>query len=188
MANAVPRTREEGAVPCGRCLEEAVIIRVAEVRLKQVVIDVGYGELGLHTGHAEHRELKPGHRAGRILSQRLVDANTYRLSGSHLAIDNMSGDQSLTQGLCHGGTPSRVCVSNRRAPGHVKRSLPRDGRIVKDRALQPAFRPAVLPEHHLDAILQTVGDDRLRRGRLVIGCKPGRSDLVKNGAHFPKCQ
>jgi len=33
-----------------------------------------------------------------------------------------------------------------------------------------------------------IGDDRLRRGRLITDGKPGRSAPVNNGAHTPKCQ
>jgi hypothetical protein len=73
VADAVARTRELDAVPGREGLQEQVVVGVAVVELQHVVVDVLHGEVGLHLVKAERLELHAGHRAGRVLQERLVD-------------------------------------------------------------------------------------------------------------------
>ena len=89
VADAVPGPREPEAVAGGEALQEAVVVRVLEVDLEEVVVDVLDGGLDLDAVDAELLELHQGHRPGRVLRQRLVDAERDLGAGGELAADEV---------------------------------------------------------------------------------------------------
>ena len=89
VADAVPGPREPEAVAGGETLEEAVVVRVLEIDLEEVVVDVLDGGLDLDAVDAELLELHQRHRPGRVLRQRLVDAEGDLGSGGEFAADEV---------------------------------------------------------------------------------------------------
>ena len=94
VADAVAGLRVDDAVLLGHGLQEIVVVGVLEADLDGVVVDVGDRKVVLDVLHAHRLKLEIGHRAGRILRQRLVNANSdlgilrgiafYKVSGKNL--------------------------------------------------------------------------------------------------------
>ena len=85
-----------------RAVQEEVVVRVAVVGLEQVVVDVLGRELGADVVETHRLELEHHHRPGRVLGERLVDAEADLGAGDHLALDQVTGDQLLRDVLSHG--------------------------------------------------------------------------------------
>ena len=62
-----------------------MVIRILEVDLEDVVVDVDHGRLDAHAILAEELELHHRHGPGRVLGQRLVDAERDLLAGNELS-------------------------------------------------------------------------------------------------------
>ena len=101
MADAVSGTREVQTVLLCRRLDEAVVVGVFKARLKSVVVYVCDRELGGNARDTHSLEFKVSKRSGRVLSQGLVDAESYLLSCDHLAGHQMVGDYFLCNSLSH---------------------------------------------------------------------------------------
>ena len=71
-----------------------MVVGVFKTGLERVVVDVGDRALGAHALHAHRLEFQVGHRAGRILRQGLVDAQTDLMPRLHL-----SGEEGLFYNL-----------------------------------------------------------------------------------------
>ena len=85
VADAVARPREPQPVAPGHRLKEAVVVRVLEVDLEDVVVDVDDGGLDLDAIDVERLELHHRHRPGSVLRERLVDPKRDLLAGDELA-------------------------------------------------------------------------------------------------------
>ena len=72
VADAVTGPGVVDAVFCGEGLQEAVVVGVLEVQLDDVVVNVLDREVHLDPVHPHPLELQAGHRACRVLQQRLV--------------------------------------------------------------------------------------------------------------------
>src|SRR5215212_4443731 len=81
VADAVPRAGVVDTGSGGEALQEAVVIRVLEVKLDDVVVNVLDREIHLDAVHAHPLELQAGHRARCVLKQCLIYAQTYFLAG-----------------------------------------------------------------------------------------------------------
>ena len=75
VRDAVAGAREVHAEALAGALQEQVIVRVLEVFLDQVVVDVLRGQLGLDPIQAHRLQLQHHQRAGGVLGQGLVDAS-----------------------------------------------------------------------------------------------------------------
>ena len=113
MADAVAGTREPDAVLCGHGLQIAVVVRVFKAGLQRVVVDVGHAQLGLYARDAHRLKLEIGHRAGRVLRERLVNAQGDLAAGGHVAVQQMCADDFLSQCLTHGDPSFRSYFSLR---------------------------------------------------------------------------
>ena len=113
MADAVAGAREPDAVLCGHGLEVAVVVRVFKAGLQRVVVDIGHAQLGLDARDAHRLELEIGHRAGRVLRERLVNAQGDLAAGGHVAVQQMCADDFLSQCLTHGDPSFRSYFSLR---------------------------------------------------------------------------
>ena len=102
------RTKNPEAV-----LEVAVVVRVFKAGLQRVVVDVGHAQLGLYARDAHRLELEIGHRAGRVLRERLVNAQGDLAAGGHVAAQQMCADDFLSQCLTHGDPSFRSYFSLR---------------------------------------------------------------------------
>jgi hypothetical protein len=89
VANPVARPGEPGTVLRSHRLEEAVVVRILEVDLQDVVVDVDDRGLDLHPLHAEELELHHRHRPGRVLRQCLVHAQADLRPGRELAANEV---------------------------------------------------------------------------------------------------
>ncbi|MPN36234.1 hypothetical protein SDC9_183743 [bioreactor metagenome] len=78
MADAVARRRKFDALGRRHRLEIEVVVAVFRSALKHVMIDIRERQLGFDPGNAHRFKLEIGHRAGGVLSQRLVDADCHR--------------------------------------------------------------------------------------------------------------
>ena len=114
VADAVARAAEPDAESPAGALEEEVIVGVPEVLLDEVVIDVLRGELGSYALEAHGFELQHHERPGRVLRERLIDANAYLFASSHASRGEVRCDQLLGDVHSHG-----CCVLAR---GSAKRS------------------------------------------------------------------
>jgi hypothetical protein len=81
VADAVPGTGVVDAVSGGEALQEAVVVRVLEVELDDVVVNVLDRKIDLDAVDAHPLELKAGHRACGVLEQCLVYPQPYFLAG-----------------------------------------------------------------------------------------------------------
>ena len=77
VADAVPGTREIRAELRGRRREKGMVVRVLVSRLERVVIHVAHGAFRPDPRNAHRLELQEGHCPGRVLGQRLIDAQRY---------------------------------------------------------------------------------------------------------------
>ena len=81
VADAVPGAGVVDAVLGGEGLQEAVVVRVLEVELDDVVVHVLDGEVHLDALHSHPLELQAGHRARGVLEQRLIYPEPHFLAG-----------------------------------------------------------------------------------------------------------
>ena len=81
VADAIAGAAEADAVRGGNGLEIEVVIGVFGSHLKHIVVDVGHGQLGLHLAGPHRLKFQICHRAGRVLRQRLVDADRRGFAG-----------------------------------------------------------------------------------------------------------
>jgi hypothetical protein len=131
VAYTVAGAREVEAVFLGHALEVAVVVGVLEAHLQRVVVDVTYGEVRFYFVGAHGLELEIGHGAGRVLRQRLVDADGHRRARARLPLYQVGVEDFLGQRLPHivtsraarvtrpksgPGPPSTCCLPGR-APG-----------------------------------------------------------------------
>ena len=105
MADAVARPRIPDAMLGCYCLYISVIVSVHETRLQSVVVDIRDRALRLHSRDAHGLKFKIRHRAGRVLSQSLVDAKAYLRALYHLAAQQMFLYYLLCYRLPHLSTP-----------------------------------------------------------------------------------
>ena len=84
---------------------KAVVVRVLEVGLQDVVVHVGHAELGAHPLQAQGLELQGGQGAGGVLGQGLVNGEGDLLAWREHARDQMLVDDLLGQGAVHRSTP-----------------------------------------------------------------------------------
>ena len=101
MADAVAGARIPQAKTAARALQEKVIVRVQMVDLQQVVIDILRAELGADAIEADRLQRQHHHRAGRILRERLVDADRDGLARAHLSASEVGRNQLLGDILWH---------------------------------------------------------------------------------------
>jgi hypothetical protein len=99
VADTVAGSREVDAVPGGKGLQEAVVVRILEVQLNHVVVHVLYGEVHLHAVQAHPLELQAGHRARGVLEERLIYLQPHFLAWfqgpfDHVILDDL-GHQIL---------------------------------------------------------------------------------------------
>ena len=66
-----------------------MVVGVLEADLDSIVVDVAYGEVGLDARHIHRLELEVGHCAGRVLRERLVDADAKLWVPRGIALDEM---------------------------------------------------------------------------------------------------
>jgi hypothetical protein len=97
VADAVPRSGEVDAVLGGEGLQEAVVVRVLEVQLDDVMVDVLDGEIHLCAVKAHPLELQAGHRTRSVLEERLIYPQPHFLAWfqgpfDHVILDDL-GDQ-----------------------------------------------------------------------------------------------
>src|SRR5205823_5767735 len=85
VADPVARPRKPEAVTPGHPLQEPVVVRIFEVDLKDVVVDVHNRGVDLDAVDLEELELHAGHRSGRVLREGLVDAERDLLAGDEVA-------------------------------------------------------------------------------------------------------
>src|SRR4030067_325332 len=71
----------------GDALQVAVVVGVAKVGLEHVVVHVADRQLGAHPRQAHGLELEPGHRAGGVLGEGLVEVDGDIFAGHPLAGD-----------------------------------------------------------------------------------------------------
>jgi hypothetical protein len=97
VADAVPRAGEPGAVLRRHRLQEPMVVRVLEVDLEDVVVDVDHGGLDLNALRSEELELHHRHRPGRVLDERLIDAQPdlgarYELPADEVLFEDAAGE------------------------------------------------------------------------------------------------
>src|SRR2546423_600942 len=119
VADPVPRTREPRAVLGGHRLQEAMVVRILEIDLENVVVDVDDGRLDAYALLAEELELHHRHRPRRVLRERLVDAEPDLLAGNELSalevvFEDRASDRCRRQGRALGTT--RLERRQRRMP------------------------------------------------------------------------
>jgi hypothetical protein len=98
VADSVPGAGEPGAVFRRYRLQEAVVVRVLEVDLKDVVVDVDHGGLDLHALDSEELELHHRHRPGGVLRKRLIDAQPDLGAGNELPPDEVLFEDAAGKG------------------------------------------------------------------------------------------
>src|SRR5215208_3681588 len=81
VADSVPGTGVVDAVSGGETLQEAVVVRVLEVELDDVVVNILDREIHLDAIDAHPLELQAGHRARCVLEQCLIYPQPYFLAG-----------------------------------------------------------------------------------------------------------
>jgi hypothetical protein len=81
VADSVPGTGVVDAVSGGETLQEAVVVRVLEVELDDVVVNILDCKIHLDAVHAHPLELQAGHRACGVLEQCLIYPQPYFLAG-----------------------------------------------------------------------------------------------------------
>jgi hypothetical protein len=81
MADAVARAREIDTELGSYCLQVPMVIRVAVVLLKKVMVNIGYRKLRAHAFDPYGLKFQVGQGASSVLSEGLVNAQSYFLSG-----------------------------------------------------------------------------------------------------------
>jgi len=108
VADAVSRTAEPSAILLRGCLQEAMIVGVAESHLQHVVVDVADRRFDLDPRNSYRLELKPGHRTRCVLGQYLVDLHGDVFAGASLAADKVLFYDLLSQSLTHNAHTPRM--------------------------------------------------------------------------------
>ena len=78
-----------------------MVVGVFEAGLEHVVVDITNRQLRAHAGDAHRLELEVGHGAGRVLRQRLVDAQRDLFAGDGIAVKQVAFDDLPGQALAH---------------------------------------------------------------------------------------
>src|ERR687889_782418 len=99
------------AVSGGEALQEAVVVRVLEVELDDVVINVLDREIHPDAVHAHPLELQAGHGACGVLEQCLIYLQAYFLVGIQRPFDHVILEDPGDQILRHSPSP-RPTFSN----------------------------------------------------------------------------
>ena len=106
MTHTRTRAAEPHAETPAGAAQKQMIIRILEVGLQQVVIDVLRRNLGAHAAHLHRLEFLHHQCAGGILRQGLVDPDRDALAGNRLAFDEMGFDELAGEiELGHGWLP-----------------------------------------------------------------------------------
>jgi hypothetical protein len=85
-----------------------MVLGILAIGLQQVVIDVLDRHVGSRPVKAERVQLEHHHGAGRVLGERLVDAQCDLVPGRHGAGDQVSCDQFLGDVVPHDAPPVRI--------------------------------------------------------------------------------
>jgi hypothetical protein len=101
MADAVAGARIPQTEAATGALQEEMIVSVQVVDLQQVVIDILSAALGARSIQADRLQRQHHQRAGRILCERLINADRDGLARTHLAVYEMGRDQLLGDILWH---------------------------------------------------------------------------------------
>ncbi len=101
VRHAVSRRREDDAVAGGRGEEEAVVVRILEIGLDEVVVDVAHGELRLHPVDPEGLELEVSHGSRGVLGESLVYAQADLPSGARFSLHKVIPDYPSRDGVFH---------------------------------------------------------------------------------------
>jgi len=78
---------------------------VFRAELAHVVVHIADRQLGLHAGGSHRLKQQKRRRAGRVLGQRLVNANPNRFAGLEFALNKMFLQDFISQCLCHFSSP-----------------------------------------------------------------------------------
>ena len=101
VADAVARPRKHNAVTLRNAFQIGVVVRILEPHLNRVVIHIAHGQIGLHAVEAHALELQIRHRAGRVLRQRLVNADRQLAARLQLPRHTVRGQNLLNNVLRH---------------------------------------------------------------------------------------
>ena len=113
VADAVAGPGEVHAVLARNGLQITVVVRVFKAGLQCVVVDIGDAQLGPDALYAHRFKLEIGHRARRVLRERLVYAQRDLAAGRHIAVQQVGADYFLSKGVTHDPSSSRSCFSLR---------------------------------------------------------------------------
>ncbi len=105
VADAVPGAGVMKAVPGCESLQETVVVRVLEVELDDVMVDVLDGEIYLGAVHAHPLELQAGHRARSVLEECLIYPKPNLLAGIKHPLDQVVLEDLGDQILRHSQSP-----------------------------------------------------------------------------------
>src|ERR671913_29143 len=105
VADAVPGAGVVDAIFGGEALQEAVVVRVLEVELYDVVVNVLDREIHLDAVHAHPLELQTGHRARGVLEKCLIYPQPHLLAGVELPFDHVILEDPGDQILRHSPSP-----------------------------------------------------------------------------------
>ena len=89
VRDPVSRRGQHDAELGRRGLEEPVVVRVLEIGLNDVVVDVADGQFGLYPRDPQGFEGKVYHGPRRVLGERLIDSKTDLPVGPHLSVNQM---------------------------------------------------------------------------------------------------
>ena len=98
VADAVARRREADAFRRRHALQIEVVVAVLRSVLHHIVVDVGDREFGLDFRNSHRLKFEVGHRAGRVLRQRLVDPDRDGLAGFAAPLHKMRFNDLLYNG------------------------------------------------------------------------------------------
>lgn len=92
MADPARGTGADDTDLAGNVQEEPMIVRIPEIGLEDVMVDVTYRKIGLHAPLADSLEGQVAHDPGHIVRQGLGYANAYPVTSLHLPVYKRSGD------------------------------------------------------------------------------------------------
>ena len=102
MAHPVPCSRIPDAEPPARAAQEDMVVRIAEVRLDQVVVHVLRRQLGPHAVEVHGLELQHHEGPGGVLRKRLVDPDRDLTPRSQVAFDEVRFQELPRDAPSHG--------------------------------------------------------------------------------------
>ena len=95
MADAVAGAGVFQPVTARNALQIAVVIGIFKAALQRVVVNVRNGKFGFYPINAHGFKLQIRHRSGRVLCQRLIDADGNFFSGLHGSLNKVIPNQFL---------------------------------------------------------------------------------------------